>query len=931
MHGDPGAVSISMQLSLRAALLSVNVWLVAAPGAINPHAMPLGFEPNVGQTDTRVRFFARTNALTFFLTDSEAVLSISGRNGSGAAIRLRLDGANRNPRLRPANPTSGSANYFIAKQRLTNIPRFGAVRYESVYPGIDVVYHALGQDIEYDFVLAANADPSAIKLVFAGANGLSIDAAGDLLIRSAAGTIRQHRARVFQEFKGSRRLIDCRYELAGNGEVRFRLAGYDRSRALVIDPIVTYTFFGGLADNDGAGAIALDPVGNIYVAGETAALNFPTTAGVYQPSPNKLTGTVCENPPTRFCSDAFVMKLNPAGDQVIYSTYFGGSSFDSAAGIAVDSAGDAIVTGSTQSSDFPVTAAAAQIAFGGGQCPVPGFGEIPQPLPCSDVFVTKFDPTGSRLIYSTYLGGSGTDSASAIAIDVAGDTYVTGSTNSTNYPVTPGAYQRGSNGIFQAFVTKLDTAGNLVYSTYLGGSGNFIGAAIAADAAGDAYVAGSLIWKLNPQGSQLIYVEELGNPENASANSIALDASGHAFVAGATNSADFPFTRTFPASAAGQAFSGAYVAELDAAGDPLYAVGLATGYALSMAVDVSGAIYVTGQTNSSTFPITGGAIDNCNLPTGSPYLVKLTAGGATIKYATFLTSTPSAIALDVSGNLWMAGGLFTSQGPATQAVTSIASSPAAGAFVAKLDFSAPFSFGVTCVANAASFLQGPGGSVAPGEIISIFGAGLGPQQGVGAQFDSQGRVASQVGGTTVLIGGIPAPILYAQAGQVNAVVPYEIASGASTTLQVGFAGAQTQPLSLAVVPSFPGIFTLTGTGAGQGAILNQDGSINSASNPAAKGSIIAMFATGDGLESPSQPDGGLTAAPYSETNAPVEVLLGASETQAHVVYAGGAPTLVAGAMQVNAVIPAGLSDSGVIPLTLYVDGVASPAISVAIK
>jgi len=192
-------------------------------------------------------------------------------------------------------------------------------------------------------------------------------------------------------------------------------------------------------------------------------------------------------------------------------------------------------------------------------------------------------------------------------------------------------------------------------------------------------------------------------------------------------------------------------------------------------------------------------------------------------------------------------------------------------------------------------------------------------------------VASQVGGTTVLIGGIPAPILYAQAGQVNAVVPYEIASGASTTLQVGFAGAQTQPLSLAVVPSFPGIFTLTGTGAGQGAILNQDGSINSASNPAAKGSIIAMFATGDGLESPSQPDGGLTAAPYSETNAPVEVLLGASETQAHVVYAGGAPTLVAGAMQVNAVIPAGLSDSGVIPLTLYVDGVASPAISVAIK
>jgi uncharacterized protein (TIGR03437 family) len=510
---------------------------------------------------------------------------------------------------------------------------------------------------------------------------------------------------------------------------------------------------------------------------------------------------------------------------------------------------------------------------------------------------TKLDPSG-KLIYSTYLGGSGIDQGNRIAVDSSGHAYVGGGTGSADFPTASNSSTPGP-GQTHAFVVEL-----------------------------------------NSQGSGLVYSTQLGGSENDYATGIVVNAAG-AHVVGVTSSPDFPFTRSFAAGHAlpdGAPNMETFVAELDPSGKMVYAVQLGDSLGTSaIAMDDSGNTYILGATNDQDFPVTGGAIDACNVVSG--ILVKLSSDGTTLLYSTFLPTYASAMALDPLGNVWLVGGIVDSGGisPNSQAVSSITSQTPIGAFVSKLDLSAPFQFGITCVANAAMFVQG---AIAPGEIISIFGAGLGPEQGVGLQLDSQGRVATQAGGTSVLIGGVPAPILYAQANPVNAVAPYEIAGTTSTTLQVEYQGQRTSAMSLSVAPSAPAIFTVNGSGAGQGAILNQDGTLNSAANPAAKGSIIALFATGDGVESPAQTDGAFTAAPYPMTAANVGVLIGAAQEAAEILYAGAAPTLVAGALQVNARIPANLNESGQVPILLVVGGlsgsntggvVAAAPVTVAVK
>jgi len=376
----------------------------------------------------------------------------------------------------------------------------------------------------------------------------------------------------------------------------------------------------------------------------------------------------------------------------------------------------------------------------------------------------------------------------------------------------------------------------------------------------------AFIVKLNPQGSALVYSTQLGGGQYDRATGIALNAAG-AHVVGVTASPDCPFTGSFAAGHAlpdGTPNTETFVAQLDPSGKIVYAVQLGgSSGSLAIAIDGSGNTYVLGATNDQDFPVTAGAIDACNSFVTlfeNEFLVKLTADGTTLLYSTFLPTSANAMALDSLGNIWLVGGIFDTALP-SQAATSVASQTPIDAFVSKLDLSAPFQFGITCVANATMFVQG---AIAPGEIISIFGAGLGPELGVGLQRDSQGRIAAEAGGTSVLIGGVPALILYAQANQVNTVVPYEIAGTTSTTLQVGYQGRRTPAMSLSVAPSAPAILTINGSGAGQAAILNQDGTVNSAANPAAKGSIIALFATGDGVESPAQPDGALTAVLQQE-------------------------------------------------------------------
>src|SRR5947207_625485 len=454
--------------------------------------LPLHFEANQGQTHQDVRFLARGAGYSLYLTPTEAALTLTkqvsparkpaagGKSeprgpATGTALRMSFAGANPRPRLTGLEELPGKANYFIgndpAKWR-TNVPTYAKVRYTDLYPRIELLYYGNQRQLEYDLVVRPGADPTRIVLDIQGADRLQVDAQGDLVLQTTVGPIRQRKPVIYQEIDGVRKDIPGGYVLKGEHQVGYKVAAYDASQPLVIDPVLSYSTYLGSSDEEGETRIAVDAAGNAYVAGETVSSNFPTTAGAFQTT---FGGGVFG------AGDVFVTKLNPTGSALVYSTYLGGSSSDAGYGIAVDAAGNAYVTGGTGSTDFPTTIGAFQTTKGGG---------------FRDAFVTKLNPTGSALVYSTYLGGSGVNNGFGIAVDALGNAYVTGQTFSTDFPTTPGAIQTtfgGGGGFFRggdAFVTKLNPTGSaLVYSTYLGGLGSDTGFAIALEYP-NAYVTG---------------------------------------------------------------------------------------------------------------------------------------------------------------------------------------------------------------------------------------------------------------------------------------------------------------------------------------------------------------------------------------------------------------------------------------------------------
>src|SRR6202521_1982121 len=431
--------------------------------------LPLSFEANHGQTDSRVKFLSRTGGYSLFLTGDEAVLTLSGSKANthkakiaGTArtlqsdmaapksvgmLRMKLCNANPAARVTGVDELAGTSNYFIGNDPTkwrTNVPTYAKVKYEGIYSGIDLVYYGNQRQLEYDFIVAPGADPRRIAFDIRGAKRIRQDRRGDLVFKMGDGEIRWHKPVVYQEKDGARQLVAARYAITNRNRVGFEVAEYDARRPLYIDPVtdplIYSTYLGGNLNDTGFG-IAVDGVGNAYVTGITYSSNFPTMDPL--------------QPANDGGGDAFVSKIAPSGSALVYSTYIGGSGYDLGYGIAVDSAGNAYVTGVTGSTNFP-TMNPLQPAFGGGN---------------DDAFVAKLNPSGSALVYSTYLGGSGDDFAGGIAVDSAGNAYLEGRTTSTNFP-TMNPLQATNGGGADAFVVKLNSAGSaLVYSTYLGGSG----------------------------------------------------------------------------------------------------------------------------------------------------------------------------------------------------------------------------------------------------------------------------------------------------------------------------------------------------------------------------------------------------------------------------------------------------------------------------
>ncbi len=396
--------------------------------------LPLSFEANQGQADASVKFVSRGVGYQLYLTGNEATLALKRSDAADdaseaeqrAVLRLRLVAAKRNPQVVGLNRLPGKTNYFIGSKQNdwhTNIPSFARVEYKDVYPGVNIAYYGNQRQLEYDFIVAPGAKTEQIKLAFDGADEIRIDEQGELVLSTAGGEVRQHKPVVYQETDGARKEIASRYVLTGENEVGFVLGDYDRSKSLVIDPVLVYSTYLGGTGTDQALAIAIDATGHAYVSGITFSNNFPTA--------NALQGTAGGTTAT---SDVFVAKLNPAGTALVYSTYLGGNSNDRGHSIAADSAGNAYVTGLTTSANFP-TANALQPTLRGG----------------SDAFIAKLNPAGASLVYSTYLGGLSMDHANGVAVDAVGNAYLTGMTGSPNFPtLSPLQANRNGNIFFKS-------------------------------------------------------------------------------------------------------------------------------------------------------------------------------------------------------------------------------------------------------------------------------------------------------------------------------------------------------------------------------------------------------------------------------------------------------------------------------------------------
>jgi hypothetical protein len=715
--------------------------------------LPLAFEVNQGQTDPTVKYLARGSGYTVFLTENEAVFALKstpsahaqvtsrhaigatspdkdksdvrakelGSNDQAAAIHLNLIGANTQPQISASSPLPGHSNYFIGNdpsQWHTNVEHYARVSYRDIYPGVDMTFYGGHQELEFDFVVAPGASASAIRLGVLGADHVATDDDGNLVLTASTGSVELRKPVAYQEKGGAREQVDVLFVQHASHQVSFVLGNYDHSRALVIDPSVSYaTYLGGTAEDDAYG-IAIDSDGDAYVTGQTASTNFPTVLPEQHANGGGAT-------------DAFVTKISADGSSLIYSTYVGGSKADSGNAIAVDSSGDAFVAGGTGSSNFPGTSGfyqptlkgslnafvfelnpagtgltystylggddedyASGIALYNGNAYVVGSTEssdFPTKNPiqssiagASNGFVTELNSSGSALVYSTYLGGGSGDFAAAVAVDSSGNAYVTGGTENPGFPVTSNAFQKtcGSDGncnggLYDAFVTVYNTTGSAyVYSTFLGGEGTDEGLGIAVDASGDAYVTGltqsadfpskvplqsklggtqdAFVTELKSGGTALVYSTFLGGGLSDAGTSIAVDGNKNAYITGQTGSTDFPTAS--PTQSATGGGNDAFVSEINSTGSALlfstYLGGLAdenTNHGSniasigSVAVNSTGAnIYVAGNTASTDFPTV--AAEQSTYGGGTDAFVAMYSQNSTSPDFTISATTPPAVA-----------------------------------------------------------------------------------------------------------------------------------------------------------------------------------------------------------------------------------------------------------------------------------------------
>ena len=636
--------------------------------------LPLAFEQNRGQTDARVKYFSRGVGYNILFTNQGVEIVPNNALQKEEIIAIRLAGSAKRPKLHAIEPLSQKTNYFFGNetsQHIANINNYGRIQYSSVYPGIDLVYYGNQQKLEYDLIVAPKTDPNQIKLTFGKVQKITVTAEGDLNLDVAKNGITFHKPFAYQNIDGERHPVEAAYILAENNQVSFKLGKFDSTFPLVIDPVLNYaTYLWGTV-----GGIATDATGNIYLAGTISSNNLPVVGG-YK------TAQIGTN-------DAYVVKLDPTGAKALYATYLGArSAVTLGIGVAVDGAGNAYITGTTNSTKFPVTSGAYQTTSAAG-----------------GAFITKLNAAGNALVYSTYLNGV---TPKSIAVDNNGNAYTTGIATTT-FLATTGAFQTNYHG---GYVAKLNSSGSaMVYATYLGGSSasDFCNA-IAVDTQGNAYVVGTtfstdfptitpyqaslngtkdaFVTKINPTGTALIYSSYLGGSDNEYGKGITVDAAGQAYVVGWTSSGDYPVTAGVFQSRKGYAdpaVSNAFVTKFSAVGNTLiyssylggpwcfrsgvnscfgvFSTGEGVDVGTSVVVDAAGYVYIGGYATSSLFPLVD-SIKADNLSDSddysAPFVAKISPGGDRKIYSTVFSARDtdkriSGLVVDVNGNAYAIG------------------------------------------------------------------------------------------------------------------------------------------------------------------------------------------------------------------------------------------------------------------------------------
>jgi hypothetical protein len=676
-------------MALLLALLSLNFGMqkwrqVGSAPPTQPDApdLPLVFVPNIGQANDETSFLAHTSAGALSFTHAGVSLQLPIENQINSApedetytaLSLVFLNPSTTATIEGADTLPGKVNYFVgndpSKWR-TGVESYGSITYRGIYPGIDLKYEGGVAEasegaplLKGTYHVAPGADPSLIAWRYDGAKSVTLDGAGNLQIGMEGIALTELAPVAWQEVNGQRTPVDARYSLASDGAITFALGSYDPGMPLIIDPFLTYsTYLGGNFAETGR-SIVVDPMGNFYVTGYTNSSNFPTVNAFQS---NFGGGAL----------DAFVAKFNPQG-QPVYLTYLGGTSSDEGFGIATDPDGNAYVVGYTASQNFPL-ANAYQATYGGG---------------FHDVFVTKLNPTGSALIFSTFLGGSDDDQGGDISLDGARNIYLTGSTSSNNFPVRNAIQPTRLGNSFDLFITKFNpAASDLVWSTYLGGTSSDTGSAIAVDSTGNTFVVGAsysadyptlnafqstlrgtrdgILSKINAAGSALVYSTYIGGGADDFAQGVDVDGTGNAYVAGYTDSATFPIINAYQSSLRG--LSDAFVAKFTPTGGAIYATyfgGEWLDHAGDIAVNANEEAFIVGSTQSDELPLASPLYSQLR---GSEdvFITRFNRAGSGLLFSTYFGGTDNremqqgggAIAIDSSNSIYFTGDTGSSDFP----------------------------------------------------------------------------------------------------------------------------------------------------------------------------------------------------------------------------------------------------------------------------